>query len=116
MTDVHYHSFQTERRKDAEHIHAVSCFAAHKEACTGPSDRFVLGEPVHVENGGLPGLYPPTRVFWITRITLEFEDNDEVRVHLTFARYGGHGDTWVRPTALRKLPAMLRIALEADRP
>ena len=116
MTDTTYHSFQTERRKDAEHIHAVTCFAAHKEACTGPGDRFELSEPVYVENGVLGGLSSNQHVFWITRIMLEFEDNDEVRVHLTFKRHSGHGDTWVRPTALRKLPGMLRIAHEAGGP
>jgi len=116
MTDTTYYSFQTERHEGADHIHAIECFASHKKPCSGPSDRFELSEPVYVKDDAFNPLYAPTRVFWIARITVEFEDHDEIRVHLTLTRDDKRGDTWVHPTALRKLPAMLRIALEADLP
>jgi len=116
MTDTTYYSFQTERHEGADHIHAIECFASHKKPCSGPSDRFELGEPVYVEDDAFNLFYAPTRVFWIARIIIDFEDTDDIRVRLTFTRDDGHEVTWARPTTLRKLPAMLRIALEADLP
>lgn len=109
-----YHSYQLERRKDQDFFCAVSCFEAHMEACTGPSDRFVLGEPVHTSEPFLGAKHNKDRVFWLARITDREDHPMDPQVHLTFTRHGGHGDTSVCPTQLRKLPAMLRIAHEAD--
>jgi len=109
-------SFQLEKRTGSDFWCAVKCFEAHKTPCTGPSERFVLGEPVHTRTPFLGAEHNRERVFWITRIVDSDYDDSGPRVWLTYERFGGHGDFNVCPTELRKLPAMLRIALEADLP
>lgn len=106
-------SYQLERIEGQEHWRAVVVFGADAaKPCTGPSERFELGEPVHTSEPFLKRKSNKGRVFWITRITSD-EENDDAQIWLNFTRYGGHGDLSVSPTRLRKLPAMLRLAVEA---
>lgn len=104
-------AFYLAKHPDKDYYHAVRVFEGKDH--DGPHEDFELCEPVHVENGGIPSCFPPQRVFWITRIVSKEPGCNGPQVWLNFNRYGGHGSVSVCPTALRKLPAMLRIAYEA---
>ena len=109
-------SFQLEKKTGDEHWSSVRCYEEHAIPCMGPFERFELSEPVWVDGDSLRAPFSKEKVFWITRIVDSEHDEQGPQVWLNFVRYGGHGDVSVCPTELRKLPAMLRLAHEADLP
>jgi hypothetical protein len=79
------------------------------------SEVFELGEPVRLSM--TLGHRPITHIYWISSFETGYREIDE-RVRLRICPPGSGLNECVDapPSCIRKLPDMLRIAVEADRP